>query len=345
MKEINILILGIGGNVSQGILTAVRLSGIPCRIVGACISPNSTGLNLCDAAHVSPYAHEPNFIGWVVDICNQEKIDIILTGVEEIILALETSRTKWEKETDTIFISSDLKILKIGGDKLLTAQWLKDNGLNYPLSADNENSASIETLINQCGFPLFAKPKNGKGSRGIFKIKSRGDFDLVPAKDYCIQAYLGDDTREYTVGCYVDRTGIIQDLIVMRRKLENGTTVRAEIVQEELIRAECIRICAALKPKGPLNIQLRMHSGVPVCFELNVRFSGTAPMRAKLGYKDVEALIREYVYNDEIYTLLKPAKKGIAYRVGSEIVINPEPNNLAEDTSEIKDKNHATNNK
>ena len=74
---INVLVLGVGGNVSQGILKALRASDLDLHIVGACIGPLSTGLYMCDEACISPYANDPKFIGWLIDLCNEKKIDIV----------------------------------------------------------------------------------------------------------------------------------------------------------------------------------------------------------------------------------------------------------------------------
>ena len=68
-RIIKILLLGVGGNVSQGILTALRHSNLNCRIIGACVSPESLGLFFCDKAYISPYANDPKFIDWVGEVC------------------------------------------------------------------------------------------------------------------------------------------------------------------------------------------------------------------------------------------------------------------------------------
>jgi len=329
MKELNVLILGVGSNVSQGLITAVRNSKIPCRIIGACIDYDHLGLYLCDAAYISPYAIDDTFIDWVANLCNNESVDIILTGVEEIILSIEMNRTEFESKSRSIFVSSNIEKLKI----------LKNNGFNYPLFADRNDSYALNNLINQCGFPLIAKPRNGKGSSGIFKLMSRDDLNLIQNTNYCIQQYLGDEKLEYTVACYVDKRGIQQELIIMRRELKYGTTFMAEIVDNKKIREMCMKICTAFKPKGPLNIQLRMHNGIPVCFELNVRFSGTIPIRAKFGYNDVDAMMREYLFDEEVNTLLKPFSKGRAYRYFNEFYMDTNMYKTLNKLKEVKDVN------
>ncbi len=319
MKKLNILILGIGGNVSQGIMTALKLSKIPCRIVGACISPESLGLYFCDTSYISPYADEPMFIPWVVDVCKKEDIDIIFSGVEEIIQSLESNR-KFLNSVKSIFISSSLEYLLIGNDKEKTCEWLKSKGLNYPLFASSNNKKAISEMIEKTGFPVLAKPKKGKGSAGIMLINNMQELALVPKENYVIQEYLGDSNSEYTIGCYINKGGLLEDLIICKRFLKYGTTFKAEIVHDDSIERECRKICNSFKAIGPLNIQLRMHKGKPVCFELNVRFSGTTPLRARWGYNDVAGMINEYILYRPVG--LHPFDKGLAYRYFNEAYID-----------------------
>ena len=335
MMQINILELGVGGNVSQGILTAIRCSDLNCHIVGACISEESLGLYYCDTAYISPYANDPVFVDWVADICIKESIDIVCTGVEENVMALETNRKKLESKTSAIFISCTKDQLEIGLSKYKTAKWLQENGCNYPKSADINNKAELEELIREIGFPLIAKPNSGKGSQGIFIAHSMNELKQIEGKDYCVQELLGDDKSEYTIACYVDKKGNSHPTLIMHRHLKHGTTFMAEIVQDDAIRKECERICERFKPQGPLNIQLRIHHNKPVCFELNVRFSGTTPIRAKWGYNDVEAMIREYVLDESVS--LTPLKEGKVYRYYNEAFIDVKMQNELREKGFVKD--------
>lgn len=320
MKQINVLVLGVGGNVSQGILTAIKNSDLNCHIVGACISEESLGLYFCDTAYVSPYANDPRFIDWVVEVCNNENINIIFSGVEENVMALEAQRQLLESKTRAIFVSSTKEQLEIGLSKYKTAVWLRENGCNYPKFADISNQKELDCLIKEIGFPLIAKPNSGKGSQGIIIAHSKDDLKTIEGKDYCVQELLGDDKSEYTIACYVDKKGQSHQTLIMHRHLKHGTTFIAEIVQDESIKIECEKICERFKPNGPLNIQLRMHHGKPVCFELNVRFSGTTPIRARWDYNDVEAMIREYVLDEPVH--LEPLKEGKVYRYYNEAFID-----------------------
>lgn len=325
MKKINILLLGVGGNVTQGILAVLNKKREQYNVIGACISEESIGLYMCDKSYISPLASEATFIKWLIDICNKEKIDIIFTGVEEIIFKIIENEEFIKNSTKAIFIGSSLEKLKIGNDKLKTCEWLKENNLNYPYFADGNKNSEIQELIKKVGFPLIAKPKNGKGSQGINILNSYDQLTNIEELDkYVIQEYLGSDNEEYTVGCYSNKEGKTQDIIIMKRKLKYGTTFMAEIVQNELVYQEARKICDLFQPKGPLNIQMRVHNNKAICFELNVRFSGTTPFRAEWGYNDVEAIIQEYIFNENIEGFLNPLKSAKGYRYFNEIYIDLE---------------------
>ena len=320
---VNILLIGIGGNVTQGILTALRKSDRKYNIVGACLNEEAIGLYMVDKAYICPKSTQNNFIEWVINICNIEKIDIIFSGVEEVILKLAKNIDVINKETKAKFISSSYEQLIVGNNKLNTSIWLKENKLNYPKFADMGCELEINELIKSVGFPLIAKPKNGKGSNGIHILSFQEEIDNIEnKKDYILQEYLGNENTEYTVGCYSNKYGEMQDIIIMKRELKYGTTFKAEIVQDEDIYIEVKKICEKFKPVGPLNIQLRKHNLIPVCFELNVRFSGTTPMRANWGYNDVEAMVKEYILNEDISGILKPRVNGKAYRCFTEFYID-----------------------
>lgn len=323
-KIIKVLVLGVGGNVSQGIIKALKNTKLRMELIGGCISKDSVGLYMCDRAYISPYANDERFLDWLIELCNREEIDIVLTGVEENICAIEEQIEKFRQATDAIFIASDYEKLVIGQDKYKTCEWLKENGCNYPKYCKLEEQAEVEKLIEEVGFPLIAKPCVGKSSRGVYLLKNREELETVKQREteaYVLQECVGDGEREYTVGCYCDKKGQLKDVIIMRRRVQNGSTVWAEVVEHEKIYQEVEKICKAFKPHGPLNVQLRLNDqGEPICFELNVRFSGTTPVRAHFGYNDVEAMVREYVLDEPIESCFR-VRQGEMFRYVNEMYL------------------------
>ncbi len=296
----NLLVLGISGNVSQGILKAIKLSGIDCHIIGACVNLDTAGVLWCDDVISSEYASSERFTSWLSEVCHSRNIDVVLTGVEENLVAIAQNIDHLREGCGSTFVVSPYNRLLIGQDKYLTCKWLEENGFRFPSYVLSNDKDGMERLAQSVGYPLIAKPRCGKGSNGVITVANSSQLaEIAKLEDYIVQECVGTRDDEYTVGCYMDKRGNSYSPIVMRRWLSNGATWRAEVVHSDVIQNECLNICERLKPYGPLNIQLRLDSdGHVVPFELNVRFSGTTPMRANLGFCDVKAALMEFMGKD-----------------------------------------------
>lgn len=323
-RPLGVLVLGVGGNVSLGILKALRLSTLPVRIVGACIDPLSFGLYASDRSYVAPPAADPGFAEWVAEVCEREDIQAVLSGVEANLLALAPHAAALRSRTGAVCVVSSAEVLAIGQDKLATARWLEREALPFPPSADSQDEAAIEALRDNCGFPLLAKPRTGKGGHGVVVVENDRALDAVRSRTgMVVQRMLGDAAGEYTAGCFCARDGTLRGTIVMRRSLLDGTTQTAEAGEFSEVREVVESVVRALRPTGPCNVQLRVHDGVPVPFELNVRFSGTTPIRARMGFNEVDAALRHLVLGDDDVRL-PTVTHGIALRYINEMYIDDE---------------------
>lgn len=320
---LTILVLGVGGNVSQGILKALACSSLDCRVVAACTSAAAFGLYCVDSAWVSPRADSPEFLQWLEGVCREESVDAILSGVEPVLDVLALHRERIRQRTGAVCVVGDVQAMATGADKLLTCEWLRGHGLPYPRFAAADDESAVGRLLADCGFPLIAKPRAGKGSQGIFVIGTPQDLNRLGGnRGYVIQELLGDDDSEYTAACFTDSSDALRGTIVFHRYLTSGTTSCAVAGEFPEVRDMSRVIAEKLKAKGPCNMQMRMHRGTPVCFEINVRFSGTTPIRARLGFNDVEAAIRHYVMGEPAVDL--PAiVSGQAVRYWNEAYIDP----------------------
>ena len=302
-EALNVLVLGVGGNVSQGVLKALAVTSLDCRVIAACVSPLAAGLYSADLAMISPPASDPNFLSWLLDVCHQHGVQAILSGVEPVLARLAPEAERIRRETGAVCVVSPPEVLAVADDKLETSRWLA-------------------ALADACGYPLIAKPRAGKGMHGVFEVA--GPAELARAGSlpgYVVQELLGTPDTEYTVGCFSDRDGRVAGSIAMKRDLLHGTTYRAEAGDFPEVTAEAVRIAAALRPTGPCNVQLRMHQGRPVCFEINVRFSGTTPVRARFGFNEVEAALSHFVLGQEP-TGLGPVRHGYMLRYWNEIYLD-----------------------
>lgn len=321
--RLNILVLGAGSNVSQGILKALACTSLPCTIIAAGVHPMDFGLHTGHRAYRSPWVTDPSFIEWLIALCSKESIHAILSGVETVVDYLTEHATAIQDATGALCLVSDAEVHTIGKDKLRTCQWLGEHGFAFPASALSEDADGLSALVADHGYPLVAKPRFGGGSRGLRWLKD--DIDLAYIRQrpgFVVQECVGSENEEYTVGCFCDRQGKVRGTIVMRRELLEGATIRAIVCDHPHVADTAARIVETLKPRGPCNVQCRVVGDRVVCFELNIRFSGTTPLRARLGFNEVEAALRNYVLEEPMKDM-PVVSSGMVVRYLNELYLDP----------------------
>lgn len=321
-RELTILVIGVSGNVSIGILKALRQSELKItKLYGACIKKNAAGFHFSDEAFLCPLASDPSFKNWLEALVDRRKIDVVLSGVEEVNAALSAIT---QKPNAAIYLAPEAENLAIFNDKLKTAHWLKSNGIGYPKTIDLDDREDVRQLSSALAFPLIVKPKRGKGSANI-SIINHAD-ELIPYLQkggFIAQELIGSSDQEYTCGVYKSSFGYTE-VIVMRRELVNGSTAVAEVVQHDAIANYCRAIANALNTTCPFNVQLRLSAdNHPICFEINMRLSGTTAMRHHFGFKDCEAWITEAVLNQNARELFNVVPK-VAIRYEEEVYFERE---------------------
>lgn len=291
MKEManlkNVLLLGAGGNVTNGIYRILKDNKYRGnRVFVSCVK--HVPVKQEDFFLLSPYANDKSFCLWLSGIINMYSIDIVVSGVEEIINEVAKNRDFFKSQNVDFAFESNEKI-QIFQSKLATSKWLRDNKIRYPKFFSSEDNSRFDVEFFFGIDRLILKPNSGKSSQGI-RIFDYSDFDKVCVPEgYIVQEYIGDESEEITVGCLLHNNKVYQ--CQLRRELLNGHTMKVELICNSLVTEYCEKIVRLINPKYPINIQLRIDKdGLPVCFEINLRVSGSAPFRHLLNFRDVEAM-------------------------------------------------------
>ncbi len=317
----NILVTGAGALLGQGILRMLQLSNFEKKIFTADPDPRSTGHWLGDYAITIPKAIDENYIEKILEIVLEHKIDAILVGTDVELPIFSKHKINFLKNYNCRIIISSEEVIEIANDKLLTAAFLEKNNFPYPFSVMANDKSSLLEIEKRLGFPLFAKPFDGARSLGIKKIENHEELMEIydPGSNMVVQQYLSETEGEYTAGCTVVE-GKCKAIVTLKRDLRDGNTYRAYIDEYTAKYDEfIIPIAEKLNPDGPVNFQFRIFNGKPIIFEINGRFSGTTPLRHFFGFNEVEALLKYYLFNEEIKAPI--LKNGIVLRAWSDIFI------------------------
>ncbi|MES2762437.1 MAG: ATP-grasp domain-containing protein [Bacteroidota bacterium] len=314
MEAKTVLVTGIGGNVGQGILRNISSLNYPIRLVGTNTIEFTAGNHLVDAFYKTPFAYDTDFLKIVIDIISKEKVDLVIpsTDYESYYLALNSDKLPCKLAT------SSSNATGIYLDKFLTWQFHHKHNISFAESI-------LPSAYQQSFSKAIAKPRKGRGSRGL--IKNVKDVSGLSDEEYMVQEQI--DGNEITTAVYNSYlTGEVIGLITMERTLDNGATNYCRVIttyDDELLKMAKL-MTEKLNLKGAYNIQSIVNNNNEIVpFEINCRISGTNSIRSNFGFKDVKYTIDELLYN------IKPENpviiKGEAHRILLDVIYSEGTNN------------------
>lgn len=318
-----VLVTGVGSNIGQGIVKALRLALPAAHLVGTDASATAGGFFACESAFVLPRASEAGYAAALERAVRSERVELILIGSHAEALVMARLAPALEAATGVRIPVSTPDVVEACVDKWRTVEWLRAGNCRWPRSILGAESSAddLARFADLVGLPLVVKPRDGQGSRGVRVVGDAAELAAAVAATpgAIVQEHIGSDDEEYTVALLADRHGQVQSLTAMRRVLSAGTTVLAETGRFPEVEEEAARIGAVFGLRGPSNVQLRLGSEGPVAFEVNPRFSGTTALRALAGWNDVAAAVRHFLYDEPI--VLQPPRAGRVTRHWDEVFV------------------------
>ena len=301
-----VLVTGIGGNVGQGILRNIKNSPYPIKLIGSNNTKFSAGNFFCSKVYHVPMAYHKTYISEINKIVKREKIDLIIPSTDYEVYYLAKNKDK----INCKLAVSGIQSTEIYLDKFKS--FLHHKKFKIPFAKSFLPSQFKGQFKN-----YLAKPREGRGSRGI--VLNPMDVRVFKDADYMIQEM--HSGIELTTAFYVTKARKLLGYITFERKLENGTTVLCSVNKSydkevgKIIR----EMIATTDLVGSVNLQFIVDSKKRIHpFEINCRISGTNSIRSNFGFKDVEYILEEYLY--DIVPKKPKLTSGTAIRILMDII-------------------------
>ncbi|MDA0330160.1 MAG: ATP-grasp domain-containing protein [Gemmatimonadetes bacterium] len=280
MSERRLLISGIGGDIGQSIARAV--SGA-VRCFGADMTPFPAASTFVEDFVLFPPARNvEEYMEALHREVSRLNVDYFLPVSEPEIDALNAHRDQWVDLPAKVLINSP-EVLEVCLDKLNTARFLRDSGLNSP------QSELLGDYRGGATFPVIVKHRQTWGGRKVWTVEAPEELEQLRVGDdggLIVQEKLGDVSEEYTTGVFSDGTNV--STISFRRYLGyGGLTREAFLVQDASLAELGAKIARGLDLRGAINVQSRRVERGFVPFEINPRISSTVGIRAHYGFEDV----------------------------------------------------------
>jgi carbamoyl-phosphate synthase large subunit len=289
-----VLITAIGGDIAQSVATIVRSEYPAWRLLGSDLHARHGGELFVEALKLAPPAADAGYADWLRQLIADEKIDICIPMSEAELSCLSRVDTG---PLSVAMAMVNARAIEIGNDKLGTADFLRSIGCPAPWTVPADGPGSDVAL------PCIFKPRRGAGSRSVFVCTTRRELDFYRERypDGIFQELLLPADREVTCTLYRTRNGETAVLQLLRT-LVGGFTGWAQVIDDVRITQQCVRLAEALHLQGSINVQLRLTEQGPRIFEINARFSSTALMRHRMGFRDVVWTLQELSGEPVVYS-------------------------------------------
>ena len=282
-----ILFTGVGRRVE--LLQAFREAALflkkELKIYGADLTGTAPALAYCDYSRKVVPMKDPQYIPCLLDLCRQDRIDLVIPTIDTDLLVLSEHRELFEQVGTRVLISAP-EMIRICRDKNLTSRFFEQCGLHAPMPVNDYKKY-------QAGFPAFIKPKDGSSSINAFRVDDEAELEQYARQigDYIIQPFV--DGNEYTIDIFCDWDGNPVSMIPRERlQVRAGEVLKTRIDMDATMIGEAKALCRCFRPRGPLTVQLiRDRAGVDWFIEINPRYGGGAPLSMKAGARSAETVL------------------------------------------------------
>ena len=282
MKHKTVFLTGAGGAAVPGLIRILKNKGY--RVLAGDMDPYAVGLYTADKAFQLPQGGSLEFSEKLAELCQREKVEVLIPLVDEELPASAALENK-----SLAVLLPDKKFIELCLDKYKLMHAFEKSGIPSP------KTKLASEGCNDLKFPILAKPRVGRGSRGVEVFQSIEQFTsycrtLESPGKILIQEYINGP--EFTVSVCVWRDGKVQAVIPKEIIKKQGVTQLAVTRKNGAIEEVCNKIQEQLRANGPFNVQLRMNEqGVPVVFEINPRFSTSVSLTIASGFDELNYLV------------------------------------------------------
>ena len=279
----SILVTGVGGDVAQGVIKALRLSDKPYIVHGCDINGYATGRAFVETFHVVPKPTNATYDDVLDEICQSVGASVVIPCTEPEIAILSLARC----------LPSGIKVLcqpwpyvRKYGDKLHCYDALRGK-ISLADYVDGTDSPSLRAMFEYSDRVVVVKSRQSWGSKGQKVVSTLACLQGAIAKTHLpvVQKYIAGD--EFSVGVF--SCDQFATAIAFKRELgPAGNSWCAETSYDLQVLDYALRVAAATGLRGSINVQVRKgYEGVRL-LEINPRFSGLVAARAACGFHDVE---------------------------------------------------------
>ncbi len=268
----------------------------------------SIAFKYADEKVISPLIYDENYIPFLLDYCQKNMIDILISLFDIDLLILARHKKEFE-EIGTKVIVSEPQIVEVCNDKWETYNFLKANGFHAPLSFLNMDEVIDKIAVGELDYPIVVKPRYGCGSISVAVAYDEEDLRYLTKKvnEDIANSYLKYESavtnekviyqeclkgQEYGADIINDLNGETKNVIIRKKiAMRSGETDIAQLVDEPVIKDTLVKLGQITKHIANMDCDVFFVKDVPYVLEMNARFGGGYPFSHMGGCNLPKAIV------------------------------------------------------
>jgi len=302
-----VLFTSIGRRVElmQAFRKSYEALSLKARILGTDAEPSLAPASyFVDQCFTVPRVDDAGYFDSLLNICKEEKVDLIIPLFEPEFFLLDVRRYEFEKN-GVLLLLSERRVLESCQDKWQTYNFFASCGINTP-------KTWIETnLPEEIRFPVFVKPRKGMGSRNAQRVDTLEQLIFLTQQDVelLIQEYLPG--KEFTLDILADLDGEVISVVPRERiEVRAGEVSKSRTVYRKDLIEQGKYIVEKLGAIGPVTVQCIDNGKDVYWIEVNPRFGGGVPLAIRAGV-DYPLLLYRMFKKEKIQPLIGQYKHNL----------------------------------
>ena len=280
--KILLLSVGIRNKIVQYFKETIGQDG---EIIATDMSRYAPAIYDADKFIQVPSIKSENYIDTILDICEKEKIDGVVSLMDDDLSMLAENENRFASIGTTV-IGSSFELCERSINKWSMYCWLKDNGYKTAKSYIDIEEFIADYNKQKIDFPVFVKPTCGGGSQSICKVEGMTQLIEIfrDAKEQMmIQEFMNGS--EIGADIYIDMISKEVVSIFTKKKLvmRSGETHKSVSIKDDKLFALLEDFVIKSGYVGQIDVDVFDINGEYYISEVNPRFGGGYPHAYECG--------------------------------------------------------------
>lgn len=245
-----------------------------------------------DKFYTVPRMTAPGYLDVILNICEKEKIDGVLSLIDPELSLLAEHKEKFAAVGTTV-IGSSYELCERSLDKFEMYGWLVEHGYKCAKSYMDKEAFYADVVAGKITYPVFVKPARGSASIAISKVYDKETVELLfeHSEGLMIQEFL--DGQEIGADVYIDMvSGEIVSIFTKKKHLMRaGETDKAESFKDEKLFDLIKKFVSESGYSGQIDIDIFEVNGEYYISEVNPRFGGGYPHAYESGADHMKLIV------------------------------------------------------